>query len=814
MLHHDYSTIMIKIKTETHQTTDGSNRLKEVFGFENTVTHSITLSRSKTKMKTDAGKTMPELLVVTSYPPRECGIATYSQDLIQALNHKFNQSFTIKVCALEAEETSFDYPAEVKFKLKTSVAADYHKTAKLINQNNNIKIVLIQHEFGLFYEQEEAFLQFIHEITKPVMAVFHTVLPRPDEAFMEKVQHIVEACQVVIVMTHNSAELLINDYGVAEEKIAVIAHGTHLVQHLDEKLLKKKYGLTDRKVITTFGLLSRGKGIETTLDALPEIIKTNPTIMFLVIGATHPEVVKKDGEVYRRKLEAMVLQNGLTEHVKFINRYLALSELLEYLQLTDIYVFSSNDPNQAVSGTFAYAMSCGCPIISTPIPHAKEVLTEDTGIIFDFNNSEQLAKAASSLLSDDNLRMNMIKNTLQKVFATCWENSAIAHASLLNKVGGIKLHYNLPKMNLDHLKRMTTHFGMIQFSNISQPDLDSGYTLDDNARAMISMCMDYELTAHEADLKYLHIYLDFINYCQLRDGSFLNYVDKDKKFTQQNYSVNLEDSNGRAMWALGFLISKKELLPAAMIATAEDILNRAMPQLRSIFSTRAMAFAIKGMYYYNIGIKSHKAIMLIKILANRLVQMYKHESEQKWEWFEPYLTYANSVLPEALLCAGQVTGDIRYKEIARESFDFLLSSIFNDQGIEVVSNKRWLFKGELPGKYGEQPIDVAYTIMALRKFNEVYKSSDYSDKLTIAFNWFLGQNRLNQIIYNPCTGGCYDGIEENHSNPNQGAESTVSYLMARMTVEQFKLSQPARLYREEQIKMLTSHWKSTPVNRQ
>lgn len=805
---------MMKTKTKTHHSNDGSNRLQEVFGFENIATRAITFSKKKQKIKAEAGKGLPELLVITSYPPRECGIATYSQDLIHALNQKFDQSFIIKVCALEAEDTSFDYPVEVKFKLKTSVAADYHKLAQSINMNRNIKMVLIQHEFGLFNEQEEAFLQLIHEISKPIITVFHTILPHPDEALMEKVQHIVKACQSVVVMTHHSAHLLMKDYGVAEEKITVIAHGTHLVQHLDQALLKDKYGLAERKVLSTFGLLSRGKSIETTLDALPEIIKTEPTTLFLILGATHPEVVKREGEAYRRKLEAKVIENGLKDHVRFVNHYLELHELLEYLQLTDIYVFSSNDPNQAVSGTFAYAMSCSCPIISTPIPHAKEVLTEDTGIIYDFNNSAQLAHAVTTLLSDDGLRKNMIRNTLQKVLATCWENSAIAHAELLKKVGGLKLHYNLPEMNMGHLSRMTTDFGMIQFSNISQPDLDSGYTLDDNARALITMCMNYELMPHERDLSYLQIYLDFIKYCQLRDGGFLNYVNSEKRFTEQNYSVNLEDSNGRAIWALGFLLSKKDILPATMINSAENILSKAMPQLLSIYSPRAMAFAIKGMYYYNLSFKSPKAVMIIKILANRLVQMYKHESEKGWEWFESYLTYANSVLPEAMLCAGQATGDIEYKEISRESFDFLLSSIFNSHGIEVVSNKRWLFKGKNAGMGGEQPIDVAYTVIALSKFNEVYNNPDYAEKPTIAFNWFLGQNRINQIVYNPCTGGCYDGLEENHINPNQGAESTVSYLMARLTIDKFNLTQPARLYREEQIRMVTPHWKSTPVNRQ
>ena len=794
---------MMKTKTITHQASDGSDRLKEMYGYENKETDGITSIKSKINEKTIMDQTLPEILVITSYPPRECGIATYSQDLIRALNHKFDQSFTIKVCALEAEASSFEYPPEVKYKLNTSQATEYDKIKLLINQDKNIKIVLIQHEFGLFHEQETAFLQFTHQLNTPIISVFHNVLPHPDKTFKAKVQCLVAACESVVVMTHNSEQILINDYGIAEKKIAVIAHGTHLVDHLDEALLKEKYGLINRKVLTTFGLLSSGKSIETTLNALPEIIKTNPEILFLVIGATHPEVVKKEGEVYRHFLESKVVQLGLIQNVKFINRYLELDELLEYLQLTDIYVFSSNDRNQAVSGTFAYAMSCGCPIISTPIPHAKEVLTQDTGIIFDFNNSAQLAEAVIKLMNDDSLRNNMIKNTLQKVVSTAWENSAIAHAKLFRKITQLTLNYNLPKLKLDHLKRMTTDFAMIQFSNISQPDLQSGYTLDDNARALIAMCMDYELTNNKKNLTYLQIYLDFIKFCQQPDGNFLNYVDTEKTFTSQNQTVNLDDSNGRAIWALGYLISKKKILPATMVASAEAIMGNALHQFVTTFSTRSMAFVIKGLYFYYLETKSAKAVMLVKILANRLVQMYKHESEEGWEWFEPYMTYANSVLPEALLCAGIVTGEDHYKDIALKSFNFLLSSIFNERGIEVISNKRWLVKGQEAGAYGEQPIDVAYTIMTLNKFNEEFINPDYAEKMVIAFNWFLGNNRLDQIIYNPCTGGCFDGLEENHINPNQGAESTVSYLMARMTIEKYMISEHGRKQLADQMRNST-----------
>ena len=395
--------------------------------------------------------------------------------------------------------------------------------------------------------------------------------------------------------------------------------------------------------------------------------------------------------------------------------------MLEYLQLTDIYLFTTNDPNQAVSGTFAYAMSCACPIISTPIPHAKEVLTEDTGIIFDFRNSQQLADGVIRLLNDEPLRRNISSNTLQKIVSTAWENSAVAHAMLFEKIAGdkITIQYNLPAINLNHLKQMTTNTGIIQFSKINQPDISSGYTLDDNARALIAMCMYFKLTGDEKSLHYIKLYLSFIKHCQQPAGDFLNYVDKDNKFTDQNKTTNLDDANGRAIWALGYLVSAKDFLPEEIISEANSIIEKTLPHLETMHSTRAMAFAIKGLYYYHSAIKSPETFNLIKTFANRLVQMYKHESDEKWEWFEGYLTYANSILPEAMLYAWLLTGETIYKDIAISSFNFLLSQTFNENGIEVISNKNWLQKGQKAGHFGEQPIDVAYTIMTLSKFYDV-----------------------------------------------------------------------------------------------
>ena len=730
-----------------------------------------------------------EILVITSYPPRVCGIATYSHDLIKSLNNKFSSSLSLKVCALESGDANYHYPGEVKYILNTSNAAEFEKLASDINTDNAVKIVLIQHEFGFYREQEPAFLQFLYQLSKPVIMVFHTVLPHPDEKQKAKIRWIAAACTSIVVMTENSAGILTNDYGLPDKQISVIAHGTHLVLHVGKKVLKAKYGLKGRKVLTTFGLLGSGKSIETTLEALPAIVEHSPEVMFLIIGETHPEVRKADGEKYREKLEQLVMKHALQDNVRFVNNYLELPELLEYLQLTDIYLFTTNDPNQAVSGTFVYAMSCACPIISTPIPHAREVLTENTGIIFDFLNSKQLAEAVIRLLSNETLRRNFSSNTLQKIAPTAWENSAVAHAMLFKETGKnkINIRYNLPVVNLNHIIKMTTDTGIIQFSKLNHPDISSGYTLDDNARALVSFCMYYKLTGDEHSVKYIRLYLGFIKRCQQSGGNFLNYVGKENNFTDQNNAVNLDDANGRAVWALGYATSLMGVLPYDIISRATSIFEKSLANLDAVHSTRAMAFAIKGLYYYGSTFKSVKSRDLIETFANRLVQMYKHESGKNWEWFESYLTYANSILPDAMLYAWLTFGKNEYKDIARASLNFLIAQTFNERGIEVISNRKWLLRGDIAERFGEQPIDVAYTIMTLGMFGEVFKDAGYLQKMQTAFNWFLGNNRLHQIVYNPCTGGCYDGLEETQVNLNQGAESTVSYLLARLTMEKYNL---------------------------
>jgi len=728
-------------------------------------------------------KELPEILFVTSYPPRECGIATYSNDLIDALNNQFENSFKVTVCALESDNEQHIYHQKPSFILNTDFRNSFVKTAFGISRNSNIKLVVVQHEFGFFAKNEKEFSKFIEQISQPIAVVFHTVLPNPDKTLQSSIQYLAENSSSIIVMTKSAATILKEHYKIPEGKITIIAHGTHLLPPTDKKQLKEKYQFTGKKILSTFGLLSSSKNIETTLEALPSIAKVHPNVLFLILGKTHPTILKNDGESYREMLKAKVTSLKIEKHVKFINEYLQLPILLEYLLLTDVYLFTSKEPNQAVSGTFSYAVSCGCPVISTPIPHAKEVLSNNSSIFIDFENPNQLSEAVISLLSNDKLRAEISSNNLHKMASTAWQNSAISHAQLFKKIASkdIKLSFALPKINLNHIKNMTTEVGMIQFSKIAIPDIKTGYTLDDNARALIAIAQHYELFEDLKDLKLMNTYLQFIEHCIKYDGAFLNYVNEAKDFGAQNYDENLEDSNGRAIWALGYIVSLKEILPINFINKALELLEKALPKLSKIHSTRAMAFIIKGLHYQ----KKTENLYMLKEFANRLTQMFRHEKSKNWFWFENYLTYSNSLLPEAMLCAYLSTQNKVYKEVAIESFEFLLSEIFLENRIQVISNKGWHLKDKTIEKPvgGEQPIDVANTIIALEKFYDAFHNEDYKEKAFIAFGWFLGNNHLNQIVYNPCTGGCYDGIEEQNVNLNQGAESTLSYLMARLSMQ-------------------------------
>jgi len=726
-----------------------------------------------------------KLVFVTTYPPRECGIATFTSDLIHAIQNKMDDSIAIEVCALENGRQELEYPEEVKYVLDTTQKESYVEVAEKINADQQVKAVMIEHEFGLYSgEYGDYLFHLLVVLEKPFILTFHTVLPNPDEKRLQIVKALASKAKRILVMTQHSKELLLADYHLAKKKVKVVPHGTHLVLWKRKETAKERFGISHRPVLATFGLLGRNKSIETAIDALAEIRKKFPDIIYLVLGKTHPGLVQYEGEAYREFLEEKVRQLGLENNVQFVNHFLELDELLDYLSITDIYLFTSKDPNQAVSGTFAYAMSSACPIIATPIPHAKELLDDDTGILVDFENPAQLAEATIKLLGNDRLRKRMGRDAFHKTRFTIWENVANETMALFRPfIEHSNFRYRIPPINLKHVQHMTTDRGFIQFSDIDVADLESGYTLDDNARALIALIRHYEITGEVSDHKLIETYLDYIVYCQKKNGAFINYVNYDGSIHLRNNAENLDDANGRAVWALGYFLSK-DGFNKRFTDKAELCMQKALPELQNIRSPRSMAFIIKGLYYYNLRKDDQNIVVLIKTLSERLLDNFNKVADKNWHWFEEYLTYANALLPEAMLFAWKATGNISYHIIAKATFDFLLSKIFRNGQIRVISNNGWFHKRrEAREGFGEQPIDVAYTIMALDLFYKELGESQYLNKLNIAFDWFLGLNHLNQIVYNPVTGGCYDGLEQYSVNLNQGAESTISYLLARLTLE-------------------------------
>lgn len=734
------------------------------------------------------------LLFVTSFPPRECGIATFAQDLVNSLQKSFSGKLGVSICALtEAGKSPAALQAPVKYTVDPFDIDSCITFAHRVNADEEIDIVCFEHEFGLYGgEYGHNMLAMISLLDKPFIVRFHTVLPYPDPKCLKVVSIIGSLASKIIVMTQTSADILMSVYHLPAHKIVHIPHGVHARITDDPESLKLQYGLENRKVLTTFGLLSENKGLETAIRAMQSIAKQFPDAVYLILGKTHPVVLAREGEQYRQRLEQLIQELGLQQHVKFVNNYLSLDALLDYLALTDIYLFTSKDPHQAVSGTFLYAMSAGCPIVSTAFAQAKEMLDECCGHLIEVGDHEQLARHAIHLLRHPELREIMGNNAIERTRSAIWDNVAIAHMSLFREILSEKnmMLPSLPPAYLDHIDRMTDEFGMIQFSRHDQPDPASGYTLDDNARALIAMCM-YATSVKESSFVYslCHKYLDFIEYCQQPSGTFLNYVNVGGYFDPANYEVDLEDANGRAVWALGYVLHLHRELPPMLVQQAFRVLQPCLNWLENLKAPRAMAFAIKGIYYYLQYRPGGIAEDILHTLATRLNKAYQQEADQQWKWFEPYLTYGNAVLPEAMMMAYQATGNYTWLQTAKESLHFLCSKTFTDNYMKVINNKTWYHKNDdfntTNCEGGEQSIEVAYTMLAMHTFFQVTGNVAYLEKMRLAFSWYLGNNHLKQLIYNPLTYGCYDGLEKNNVNQNQGAESSVCYLIARLLMEQW-----------------------------
>ncbi len=756
------------------------------------------MNEEHNSLNVTAGNTN-QVLFISSYPPRECGIATFTQDLIHALKRMFDYSFEIVVCALQEDDhVSRIYPAEVIAELNPTNPSQLYLMADFINNDSRIISVVIEHEFGLYGgAYGENIFHLLDSLIKPVFICLHTVLSDPFIHTKEVVCKLAEKAEKIIVLTRHSSQVLERDYQINRDKIVVIPHGVHIVKPFSNRTeLKSKFGFADKIILGTFGLINSNKGIECALHAIAKL-PDKKNILYLIMGKTHPVVLRNEGEKYRNYLMKLTRELGIEEQVLFINKYMELKELLTYLRLTDIYLFTSKDPLQTVSGTLSYAMGSGCTVISTPIPHAREMLNDGAGFIFDFDDSSKLKEIILELIADqDKLKTTSIK-AIRKAKCNSWENIAIQFALLfrdhINEQ--IPLMFKYPPLQLNHFCKLTTAFGMLQFSNMSEPDLSSGFTTDDNARALYVLTLFNELFPNDPSINnYFRIYLNFLENVQTTNGSFINYVNINGEFSVQNKQENLEEANARAFVAICRFLYSNDIADE-LKTKAYIILKMSLPYIITITSPRPVAKLIKGLYFLYQYKKDAFYLSYIYKFSADLLKIYAQTADDNWEWYESYLTYNNSSLPEGLMYAYLATNNAICKSVALKTFEFLLDKIIVENKIRVISNRGWLKKGDsYEHKYGEQPVEIASAIEALYIFYQATGEKRYKDLMYTTFSWFLGNNHLHQMVYDPVTGGCQDGIEEFEVNINQGAESTLSYTVSRLIM--YKLAEDEILISE------------------
>lgn len=730
-------------------------------------------------------RSKPKIIFLSTFPPTQCGIATFTCDLFTMFKYLFSKSFDFKVVAVKRKDDFSRYGKDVLCKIVKEKREDYSRCAKFLNLQKNVVLINIQHEFGIFGgDYGEYLLDFLTILKKPAFVTFHSIIPKPKEKMLFITKKIASKVKKIVVMTERSKQILIRDYKIKSSKISVVPHGIHSFPFEKSQISKKKLKLTKRKVLLTFGLLSPNKGIEYVIESLPKVVKKFPETLYLVVGATHPVIKKNEGEKYREGLERKVKELSLTKNVKFINRYQDLDNLILFLKATDIYIATSIDVNQAVSGTFSYALGAGRPVVSTDFSQAREALSEKTGIMVPTKNSKEYERAILKLLKSEKKREKMGRIAYFKTRKMTWQNVSLSYfqifARYLKKSQKIK---TLPPINISHILKMTDNFGIIQFAKLSEPDKESGYTVDDNARAMLALSLYFKKGKDQKVLKYIKIYLSFLNFTLDKDGYFRNYVDKNRKFVKErNNTESPEDPTARALYALSRISSIKEL-PVEIRKKANSLFKKSLEKNIVFSHSRSIAFFVKALYFDFIQNKSDNIKKEIKKNADILFERFKKNNSPDWQWIEKFLAYSNGVLPESLFLAYRITGDEKYFQVALKSSRFLIKNSFSEKIFFPVGQKGWFFQGKEKSLFDQQPEEATSIVELTKLLCDITKKGLCHDYMYKAFRWFLGENALNQFVYDCATGGCYDGIGEKEINLNQGAESTISYLIARLTVE-------------------------------
>ncbi len=734
--------------------------------------------------------------LVGTYPPRQCGIATFTQDLRNAIAAQIGAPQT-RIVALDDPNSSHEYDDAVEFRLPQQGRAGYRMAADLLNAAH-IDLAVVQHEYGIYGGADGHYvLDLISRLRMPVMTTLHTVLARPSDGQRDVLTAIASQSSRVVVMTNLARKMLEDVYSVAPDKIVCIPHGIHDSPFVEPAEYATQFGLDGRKVLMTFGLLGPGKGIEVVIRALPAIVAQHPDVMYVFVGATHPHVIRNEGQRYRNYLKQLAAELGVAAHVQFHDKYVSVEELGRYLAAADIYVTPYPNPAQITSGTLAYAVGAGKAVISTPIWHAEELLAEGRGVLFPFNDTNALADRVCELLADDQARNEMRRKAYAHGRSMIWsaigESYVDTGAQVLAERRFGRVQMNEPAFtpitpsiddepSLDHLERLTDDTGMLQHAVFALPDRRHGYCTDDNARALIvALTVDQQSSNLRAE-RLAERYLTFLEYAFDHDRKrFRNFMSYERKWLEE---VGSEDSHHRAVWALGYTVSTAKIEGVRLMAYR--LFKDAMSAVTGHGSPRSWSFSLLGMNAFRQSTRIDAAVnRLYAATANRMKALFDKPISDEWRWPEPVLTYDNARLPQALMLAGQDLEDAAMVSRGLESLQWLAELQTGRDGVvSLVSHEGWTADASRRAIFDQQPLEAAAMVEACATAYRITHDAKWFDLAKHFHLWFLGNNATGLPLRDSSTGGCADGLQNGGVNFNQGAESTLALISSSLTIRE------------------------------
>ena len=750
--------------------------------------------------------------VIGNYLPRQCGIATFTTALVDALSREA-PDINYWTVVMNDKPEGYSYPEKVRFEINQNKLTDYSTASEFLNVNQ-IDIVSVQHEFGIFGGPAGShILKLLGNLRMPVVTTLHTVLKNPAPEYREVMQKLSDLSDKLIVMSHKASDFLKDIYGIPQKKISLIHHGIVDMPFIDPSFYKDKFDVEGKKVILTFGLLSANKGIENVLKALPSVIQKHPDVIYIILGVTHPNILKTQGEEYRINLQQLVRKLNIGNNVIFKNRFVDLVELCEYLGTADIYITPYLEEAQITSGTLIFAMGTGKAIISTPYWYATEMLADDRGVIVQFNNPDDIAKQIIDLLDNDVKRNTIRKNAYTFCRQAIWKEVARRYLEVFSEVQlqrsqkprprysyieNIKsiTNFELPEMKLDHLKTLTDDTGILQHATYTIPDRSHGYCTDDNARALmvVAIARKYLLTDNIYFDSLSGLYLSFLQYAfNNKNNRFRNFMSYSRHWTEE---VGSEDSHGRALWGIGKAVASLD--NPGQMAMSTTLFNKAVRAVEHFKSPRAIAFTLVGIHAYLHKFSGDSEVRRIReIVADRLFDQFKSYATENWYWLESSLNYANGKLPHALLLSGQWMQRNDMTDMGLKSLEWLLAIQTEDNHFVPIGSNGWYKKGGTKARFHQQPVEANAMIEACVEAFNVTRDKSWFENAVMCFNWFLGHNDLNLPLYDSKTGGCRDGLMADGINQNEGAESSLAWLLSLMTLQ--------KLYADEILNQPSLH---------